>query len=232
MNQHLPADRMDDAVKDRLAQLRTRPVDISTLQAALEQALPQSASSATLLKSSAARVLLWRKWRMLSSSAAAILIALALSWVVLSTTSSQAVASPPDLAQIHYDVAHGLSPHMQVTTIPQANAILADQSNEHVPLPAMPGQIQSCCLHQHAGTSMTCAMIEMNGQRITIALAASDKLKSPKGQTVTRQGRTFILHKANGINMVMSEQGRKWLCVMGEAPFEKLLEVAADIHPD
>lgn len=232
MNQHQPVDPMDQALKDRLAELRNRPVDISSLQVALEQELSQAASPPMLFKSSAARTLLWRRWRRISSSAAAILIALVLCWVVLSPTSSQAVASAAGLAQIHYDVAHGLSPHTQVTTVSQANVVLAKETNEYVTLPAMPGQIQSCCIHQYAGTSMSCAMIEMDGQRITVALAASDKLKSPKGQTVVRQRRTFILGKANGINMVMSNQGSKWLCVMGEVPFEKLLDVAADIHLD
>ena len=37
---------------------------------------------------------------------------------------SEAMASPPDLAQIHYDVAHGLSPHLKVDTFTQANAVL------------------------------------------------------------------------------------------------------------
>ena len=71
---------------------------------------------------------------------------------------------------------------------------------------------------------MTCTMIELDGQLVTIVLADSSKLHSPQDQTIERSGRTFITHKANGINMVMSEQGSKWHCVMGEAPFEKLLE--------
>lgn len=240
MNPNNPQDRIDQATSSRLAKLGSCPVDPTALQQTLEQAL-NAATQATNQDASAQppsaqsspsnlRLLCQRWWRPLASCAAAILVAITLGWLVLGNNTSRALAAPAELAQIHYDVAHGLSPHMSVSSIEQANAILKEQSDDHVPLPPMPGELQSCCLHHHVGTLMTCAMIKDQGQLITVAIADASKLRSPKGQVITRNSQSFVIHKANGINMVMSEQNNRWLCVMGEAPFEQLIEVASKIH--
>jgi hypothetical protein len=140
------------------------------------------------------------------------------------------MAAPAGLAQIHYDVANGLAPHLKVSSVEQANQLLADQANGVVPVPELPGVMMSCCLHQHAGTTLTCALIETDGRLITVAIADGAKLRSPHGKTITRDGRQFVAHTANGINMVMAHEGDRWLCVMGEVDFEQLADVAADIR--
>lgn len=238
MNHQSAQDRLDQATSARLAKLARCHVDTSRLEQSLKLTMslvmedaPAATTSPTTPRSSdALRMLCQRWWRPLSTSAAAILIALTIGWLVLGNNTSQAMAAPADLAQIHYDVAHGLSPHMNVSTVAQANAMLAKQSNDHIPLPQVPGQLQSCCLHHLQGTIMTCAMIKDQGHLITIAMADSKKMRSPKGQIVQRDGRTFITHHVNGINMVMEDQIGRWLCVMGETPFEQLINVAIDIR--
>ena len=99
-----------------------------------------------------------------------------------------------------------------------------------MPVPQLPGAIRSCCLHQHASTTLTCALIDLDGQLITVALADGAKLHSPQGKTITRDGREFIAHTANGINMVMTTEGNRWLCVMGDVTTEQLMEVAVNIR--
>lgn len=139
------------------------------------------------------------------------------------------MAAPAELAQIHFDVANHLAPHLKVSSVAEANQLLADQSNGFVPIPELPGELLSCCLHQHVGATLTCALIELDGQFITVAMADGAKIHSPDGKIITRGGKQFIAHTANGINMVMANEGKRWLCVMGEKSIEELVDIAIDI---
>jgi hypothetical protein len=150
-------------------------------------------------------------------------------WFALSGGTSPAIAAPADLAQIHFDVSKGLSPHLKVSSVAEANQLLADQSNGIVTIPDLPGAIKSCCLHHYAETTLICALIQQDGKLITVVVANSAELHSPAGKVVTRAGRDFIVHSANGINMVMTQQGNSWLCVMGESDTAQLLDIAEAI---
>lgn len=219
-------DRLDRATSTRLAKLATRPVDTSRLEQSLEQAL----RSETGREPDASPLPFRRWWRPITTAAAAILIVVTIGWLVLNGGTSPAMAAPAELAQIHFDVANGLAPHLKVSSVAEANRVLADQSNGIVPVPELPGVLLSCCLHQHAGTTLTCALIELDGQLITVAMADGAKLHSPHGKIITRDGKQFVAHTTNGINMVMATEGSRWLCVMGDSPTQDLLDVAVDIR--
>lgn len=225
MSRDEPFDQLEHATSQRLARLAARPVDTMHLQRRLDKVLAAEAGSATSNGSTA-----WQRWwRPISSAAAAILIGLTLGWFALESGTSPAMAAPTELAKIHFEVANGLAPHLEVSSVAEANQLLADQINGVVAVPQLPGTMKSCCLHAHAGTMLTCALIEQDGRLITVAMADGAKLHSPKGQTLTRGGRTFFAHTTNGINMVMAHEGDRWLCVMGELDFDELADVAAQI---
>lgn len=218
-------DRLDLATSARLAKLANRPVDTSRLEQRLDRVLHEQMAAGTRPP----RSLVWgRWWRPLA--AAAVLFALSIGWFVLEGGTSPAIAAPAGLAQIHYEVANGLTPLVKVSTVGQANQFLAEQSNSITPIPELPGQLRSCCLHQHAGATLTCILIERDDQLITVALAQGAKLHPPTGRTIMHDGRQFSSHTANGVNMVMAQEGDLWLCVMGEVPPETLVDVAAAIR--
>ena len=230
MRNNSARDRLDRATSERLAKLATRPVDTSRLEQRLEAAMCEAIVEDAASTQPIVRIAAWQRWwRPVTSAAAAILIVVTIGWLALDGGTSPAMAAPAELAQIHYDVANGLAPYLKVSSVDEANQLLADQSNGVVPVPELPGVMMSCCLHQHAGTTLTCALIERDGQLITVAIADGAKLHSPHGKTMTRGGRQFIAHTANGINMVMAHEGDRWLCVMGEVDFEQLVELAAAI---
>ena len=230
MNHNDAHDRLDQATSARLAKLAARPVDTSRLESRLEAALREAAVEDAASTQPDYVLVAWQRWwRPITSAAAAILIVVTIGWLALGGGTSPAMAAPAELAQIHYDVANGLTPHLKVSSAEEANQLLADQSNGVVPVPKLPGVMMSCCLHQHADITLTCALIERDGQLITVAIADGAKLHSPHGKTITRGNRQFIAHTANGINMVMAHEGDRWLCVMGEVDFEQLADVAAAI---
>jgi len=224
-NNHHDHDRLDDVTSARLARLGARPVDTTGLQRRLEREMEATAQAP------AAPAPLNRpgRWRVVVATAAAVLIAATLGWLVLDGGASPAMAAPTELAQLHRDVARGRIPDLKVAGVEQANQLLADQSNGVVLVPELPGVMMSCCLYQHAGATLTCALIERDGRLITVAVADGAKVHSPRGKTLTRGDRQFIAHTVDGINMVMAHEGDRWLCVMGEVDFEQLVEVAAAI---
>lgn len=226
MTQGSNQDRLEQATAERLAKLAARPVDTSRLEHRLELAIGREMGQQdddSSLGGSAA----W--WRPFLGVAAAVLMALSVGWLVLQPGASTAMAAPAELAKIHYDVINSLTPHHSVSSVEEANQLLADQSAGFVKLPPLPGLMQSCCLHDLDGETLTCALIERNGELITVAIAPAGDLHAPQGEVLERDGRTYNIHRANGITMVMTTEAERWLCVMGEIDSETLMDVASQI---
>ncbi len=217
-------DRLDRATAARLSKLAGRQINTQSVEEWVEQSLQPPVMQKPV------RVLAWRPWWRPISAAAAILIAVVVGWMMLDGATSPAMASPTELARIHFDVANGLAPHLKVSSVAEANRLLAEQSGGALPVFELPGEVRSCCLHQYAATTLTCVLIERDGHLVTVAIAEVAKLHSPEGKTMTRDGRVFVAHTANGINMVMAHKGTRWLCVMGDVPTDELVAIASEIQ--
>ncbi|HNO78145.1 MAG TPA: hypothetical protein PKN33_08805 [Phycisphaerae bacterium] len=217
--------RLDRATSTRLAKLARRPVNTLQLEEWVEQALREK----TIQKPSPS-TLIWKKWLRPITTAAAVIVVATIGWFAPIGDTLPAMAAPAGLASIHFDVANGLAPHLKASNVHEANRLLAEQSSSALTVPELPGEIRSCCLHQYAATTLTCVLIEQDGELITVAIADLASLRSPKGKSITRGDRVFMVHTVNGINMVMAHEGKRWLCVMGELPIEELVEVAEDIR--
>ncbi len=224
MNQTPNQDLLDQVTSERLAKLATRPIDTSHLENRLEAALHDEVGPT---KTPTGWLMLWS--RPLIGFAAAMLILGSVAFVVLQFSGASAMAAPSGLAEIHFDVTHGFTPHLEVSTIEEANRILAEQSSDFVALPQLPGNLQSCCLHEHAGKMLTCAVVEHKGQLATIAVARGADLRSPEGDELNFGNQTYVVHRANGITMVMRSEADRWLCVMGQTSPEVLAEIAEEI---
>jgi len=221
-----PMNRLDAATSARLAKLGAMPVDVSRLQAKLRQAMGHERPGATM------NISRWqRAWRPVSGIAAMFVVAGLIGWLVVSGGSEPAIAAPAELAQMHEQASRDVPPMMRATSVDEANQLLAEQLGGSKPLPnQMPGRMHACCLRQFAGTALSCVMIEWKGKMVSVAVADADQLRSPPGRTVERGGRRFTLHHANGVNMVMAGEHGRWLCVMGDAGDEDLLDIAAGIR--
>lgn len=217
--------KLDQATSARLGKLASKPVDTSHLAEHLQTLMRdvvQQDEPQTL------RIPTWLRWRPMSA-AAMILITVMLGLLVMQNTTQPVIAAPAGLAQIYHEVSGDMAEQMKVTSVEQANAMLAAQAKGAMPVPDLPGQMQSCCLHEHKGVTLTCVSLQRNGHLITVALADGKKLHCPEGETVIRVGREFCTHTVDKVNMVMAHKGDRWLCVMGSADMEELLAVAQGI---
>lgn len=220
-------DRLDRATSHRLARLAARPVDVSRLGDRV------SAGMSELGEPSAAPVLPVRRqrwWGPILSAAAAVVIVGAVGLVLLGRGGSQAMAAPAELAHLHAMLAGGSLPNLRVASVDEANRLLADQRRGAVPMPELPGAMMSCCLREHAGTTLTCALIERHGLLISVAVADGERMHSPEGRLVRVGGREFVHHTDGDVEMVMTQRDGRWLCVMGRATPQALAEVASQIR--
>lgn len=220
MSPHDHQERLDRATAERLARLAKRPVDLSQLEQCVSEAIQEHQRQGGRRN----------RWVKPVIAIAASLLLVAIGWIVINAGNTPETASPAGLAEIHYEASNKLTPHIEASSVDEANRLLAEQSDVFHPLPPLPGLLKYCCLHRHANTVLTCAIIEVDSKDITVAIASASEIKSPPGESVVRGGRTYRIHSAGGTNLVMVHDGRSWLCVMGEDSTDQLISVADGIQ--
>jgi len=229
MNERYGSSAPDRATSERLSRLATRPVDVSRLEQRFERVL-REATADTPEARGPTRLALRRWWAPIAGVAAAAVVVASLAVIAIDGGATPARAAPLALAQLHRDLSSGRLNELAVSSVAEANALLADQARGAAPIPDLPGRMRSCCLAEHAGATLTMAMIERGGRRISVAVANGGVLDSPEGEAIERSGRRLIVHTAGGVRMVMAHEGGRWLCVMGEASTDELADVAAAIR--
>jgi hypothetical protein len=55
-------------------------------------------------------------------------------------------------------------------------------------------------------------------------------MKLPPAPQIVRNGTTYRAQSVGRINMVMTERNGRWLCLMGEVPADRLVDVAAQVQ--
>jgi hypothetical protein len=221
MEDQIQDDRMDRAVAERLSKLRTMPVDTSRLDRALRAQIPAPTPSW------AARLRIGP----LRAVAAGIGILLIISVVLLTTATGPALASPTQMAQFHQDLVTGKTPVMQVDSIEAANQALNSQWPQSPQVPAVPAQhVMACCMKSVKDKKVACVLLKDAGVPITMTVANASDMRTPKSPTVIRGGVTYNVESVGALNMVMTERHGRWICLIGELPAERLMDVAAQLQ--
>jgi hypothetical protein len=211
---------LDRAVSARLAKLRTMPVDTSNLDKALRAQIPSSR----------------HEWRIISLrplravAASIVLISAIAAAIMLSTSSGPALAEPAQMAQVHLDIVSGRIPVMQVASIEAANKMLNAQSPGAPTLPEIPdSHVMACCMKSVHNKRMACVLLKDEGVPITLAVARAADMKLAPAPVTTVNGIEYRVQKVGDLSMVMTEQGGKWLCLIGQVPADHLIDVAAQV---
>lgn len=211
------------AVSQRLAKLRTRPLDLTAFDSRLKSALPKS--------SGGARVLIWPFASPMRALAASFIVGAVIAAIVLLTSSTPALATPQRMAEIYNSAVDRKNHPTTVSTADEARDVLRRKWPDAPVIPEVKDlQLMHCCVHEIGRKQMACVTFLVEEQPVTLAFASARDVRSPHGETKIIDGQPFVVGSADGINMVMSEQSGTWMCLMGRLPIERLSEIARAIR--
>ena len=216
-------DRLDQAVSARLSTLRGMPMDMAKLEKAIKARVPMDG----------ARV----RWRMLmprplrAIAASAVLASAIAAAVLLSASGGPALAEATRMAQVHQEIVSGKIPVMRVSSIDAANRMLDQQSPGAPSLPQLPdSHVMACCMKSVHDKKMACVLLDEAGAPVTLAVASAADMKLPAGAVRTRNGVDYRVQHVGDLSMVMTERNGKWLCLIGQVPAERLMDLATGVR--
>ena len=209
------AGRLDLAVAARLRKLRGLPVDTSRLERRLKAQLRPE------------RPMLIGLLRPISAVAASVAILLVIAGVLLTGWSGQVQASPAQMAQFHQDIIENRVPVTKVESIDQASQVLAEQWPQTPDLPQAPqAHVMACCMTSIYDKRLACVLLKSQDTPITMSVAKASDMRLPRGPTVTRSGVRYHLQSSANLNMVSAERDGRWICLIGESPSDRLIDLA------
>jgi len=222
-------DELDLATQARLSKLASRPVDTSAVTSRLraEMAKHRAEDHPATFAFPA-----WARWLGRSAVAAAIVVVATLMFVT-SQSGSAVYAAPAEMVQLHRDLVAGRAPVVPVANVAEAKRTIESKWRE---APVIPDQwdqnIHACCLRDVQSRQVACILLERDGVPVTVVLARTKDFRSPADGTVDHNGRKYAVHSRDGVNMVMAQQGDRWMCLMGEIPQDSLMRVAEGLVDD
>ena len=217
-------DSVDRAVSLRLAKLRTMPVDVTNLEKAIRSQIVPPPTNA-----GGWRVLTRRPLRAIAASV--VLVSAIAAAILLSASSGPALAEAAQMAQVHQDIVSGKVPVMQVSSIDAANRMLNQESPGAPALPQLPdSHVMACCMKSVHSKKMACVLLKDDGMPVTLAVASAADMKLPTAPMQTRDGVDYRIQHVGKLSMVMTDRNGKWLCLIGQLPAVRLMDMATQIR--
>lgn len=213
---------LDRATANRLARLRTMPLDTHAFDERLRGKIP--------LPSSKSRQL-FTFFRPLRAVAAGLIVLGLAAAILLSSSSGPALASASQMAQVHYDLVSGKTPAIKVDSIEAANKLLSDQWPQCPELPKVPEKYEmACCMKSVKGKKVACMVLRGEAMPVTMTVAKSDDMKMPSSPTIVRDGVTYHVQSSGALNMVTSQRNGRWVCLIGEISSERLMDLLTKLR--
>ena len=207
-------DLVDQAISRRLSRLAQYPVDTSRLDKTIRAQIPPVPAFQL------------RRWFRPMMAVAASLLVMGMIALVL-FHSQEAMASPAEMAQFHRDMVAGKIPTFQANSIDDANNAIAAFAAGSPRLPECPmSHDMVCCMKNVGNKKIVCALMKDDGVPITMTVGEAGCVQPPKSRTVVRNGMTYYLQPVGELNMVMTQQHNRWICLIGQVPEERLVSIA------
>ena len=219
-------DQLDQAVADRLARLRSMPVDVASLRRVVEAQV-----GAPRRRTPARMVLGWVN--PMRAAAASLLVLGMIVVLVIASSGGPVMASADRLAQVHHDVVSGGGHGARaVASIEEANAALSSQHPGGPAVPAVAGNepVMACCVHTVGRKRMSCVSMKVDGVPVSMAVADAADVRMPASGSTVVDGVTYHVQAARDVNMVMLQRNGRWVCLMGKIPTERLVDVAKGLR--
>ena len=213
---------VDTAISERLAKLRTMPVDLTNLERSLKALIPPPTVGTRW------RLRMFHPLRAIAASM--VLVSAIAAAIMLSASSGPALADATQMAQVHEEIVSGKIPVMQVASIDGANQMLNQESPGAPSLPQLPdSHVMACCMKSVHNKKMACVLLKSEGVPVTLAVASASDMKLPTGPVQKRNGLEYRVQRVGKLSMVMTERNGKWLCLIGELPAEGLMDMGAQV---
>lgn len=204
-------DKADGAFQARLRKLAALPVDTSGLERRLEAVIGVRPTS----RGSGVR----RPLRAWAAAAASVMVVAAVMLAVL-WPGATLHAEPSAMARLHADIVAGGVPMTRVATVAEAAELIRRDWPDAPSLPVLPVEHDlACCLREFEGRRVVCLMFEDEGVPISVVIASGRSLRQPAPPNAA------TVHAVGGVNMVMKERDGRFVCVMGEVPASRLLQL-------
>jgi len=205
-----------DPIINRLERLRSRPIDLSSLQKRIEAEIPRPHRITFL------QVLAMRSVR---AVAAVLVLGVSILIITIASWSGPALASTDDLLQLHQNVVAQRMDMTNVTSMQAANAALAGKWPDAPMMPDMPEhKDMACCVHNIGKAKAACVLLAIDGIPVTLAAAESSEVRMPDTQILRQGNVTFHLSTVKDVSMVMTQRDGHWYCLMGQLPTTRLIE--------
>jgi hypothetical protein len=209
--------KLDEAVARRLHRLGTMPVDTRNLELNLSQQVGISRQQS-------------RWFRPMRAVAAGIAIVVLIGAIIISASGGPVLASPSQMAQMHLDLVSGKATVMQVDSIDAANKALSNQWPQSPGIPSVPSEhVMACCMKSVKNKKVACVLLKNEGVPVTLTVANAEDMKLPTSPTIQRGGITYHVQTEGSLNMVMTERNDRWICLIGELPADRLIELATKL---
>ena len=216
-------EQWEEAVSGRLSKLRTMPMETGRLAAAIQSQIPRPASAARSV---------WFSLRSVRAVAASILVLGALAAVLIfSALPRPAVASPAQMARMHEELVSGKTPAVQVDSIDAANKVLSGGHPQFPALPDVPANhVMACCMTEVKDKKVACVLMKQEGVPVSLMVARSGDMRLPTSPVTVRDGVRYHVQAWGALNMVMTERHGRWVCLIGQVPPERLMDVATQFQ--
>ena len=214
-------DQWERAVARRLAKLRSLPVDTSRLERALRAEIPPPPP-----REQRATTRLWLG-PVRTIAASFLVLATLVAVLFLSTSSGPVLASPARMAKLHTDLVSGKIPVVQVNSIKQANEVLSRQWRNSPEVPSVPeDHVMACCMKSVKDKKVACVLMKREGVTVSMMVAHSPDVRLPDAPVTVRDGVRYRVQSSGELNMVMTERQGRWVCLIGELPTDRLMDIA------
>ena len=123
-----------------------------------------------------------------------------------------------------------MAPAIQVDSIDAANKVLAGEHPQAPTLPQVPAEhVMACCMKSVKNTRISCLLMKQEGVPVSLMVARSQDMRAPSSPVTVRDDVSYHVQASGGLNMVMTERHDRWVCLIGELPAERLIDVAAQL---
>jgi len=216
METNEPEDAIDQLLEKRLSRLGHKPIDTASLDRAIRSQIPQPKPT-------------WQRMLRPLVAIAASLIIVAIVGVMLFSTKNVR-ASSADMAQMHRDMVSGKIATMKVDSMEQANQAIAAFAGNFPQLSESPkAQTMACCMRNVGDKKVACVLLNNGHTPVTMVVANTDDVQTPSVSATVHGGQTYYVQVFGTLNMVMAERQHHWICLIGELPADKLMDLSGGL---